>query len=257
MKETCTNLGQQQALSDELINEFFSKGFIILRGIFFPGEIEKIKQAFDVLYTVSQKLGGESQIYRGSQFVFEKSALHRVVWCGATQRYLLDIGEDHRILAPVATLLKSNKMEQLINQAHFKIPGEAISFPWHQDSQHRGFGTPDWEDVNEKGSYVQTVLAVDHMTPTNGPLSFIPFSCNQGHLGLDQEANIQKFVHEQDAVELHLSSGDLALFGPYTIHSSKINQDVGPRRILINGYAYPGANKKIYPGEGAGRLLFC
>ena len=27
------------------------------------------------------------------------------------------------------------------------------------------------------------------------------------------------------------------------------------RRVLINGYAYPGANGRIYPGEGAGRTL--
>jgi hypothetical protein len=25
--------------------------------------------------------------------------------------------------------------------------------------------------------------------------------------------------------------------------------------VLINGYAYPGANGRVYPGEGSGRVL--
>ena len=45
------------------------------------------------------------------------------------------------------------------------------------------------------------------------------------------------------------------VFGPYTFHASDPNVSEGPRRALINGYACPGANRRIYPGRGSGRLL--
>jgi hypothetical protein len=44
-------------------------------------------------------------------------------------------------------------------------------------------------------------------------------------------------------------------FGPYAIHGSTPNESAVPRRVLINGYAYPGANGRVYPGEGSGRTL--
>jgi hypothetical protein len=44
-------------------------------------------------------------------------------------------------------------------------------------------------------------------------------------------------------------------FGPYTAHASFENTSDRYRRILINGYAFPGANRRIYPGDGAGRRL--
>jgi len=39
------------------------------------------------------------------------------------------------------------------------------------------------------------------------------------------------------------------------VHGSGPNEGTTPRRVLINGYAHPGANHRVYPGEGAGRRL--
>jgi len=44
-------------------------------------------------------------------------------------------------------------------------------------------------------------------------------------------------------------------FGPYTAHMSKANTSDHYRRVLINGYATPGANHRVYPGAGLGRVL--
>jgi ectoine hydroxylase-related dioxygenase (phytanoyl-CoA dioxygenase family) len=44
-------------------------------------------------------------------------------------------------------------------------------------------------------------------------------------------------------------------FGPYTAHASFENTSDRYRRVLINGYASPGANHRTYPGDGAGRRL--
>jgi ectoine hydroxylase-related dioxygenase (phytanoyl-CoA dioxygenase family) len=51
------------------------------------------------------------------------------------------------------------------------------------------------------------------------------------------------------------SAGSVLFFGPYTAHASFENTSMTLRRVLINGYAYPGANHFKYPGEGSGRVL--
>ena len=41
--------------------------------------------------------------------------------------------------------------------------------------------------------------------------------------------------------------GDTLFFGPYAAHASFENTSAMYRRVLINGYAYPGANDLNYP----------
>ena len=52
-----------------------------------------------------------------------------------------------------------------------------------------------------------------------------------------------------------MRAGSVLVFGPYAIHRSLPNRSAVPRRVFINGYASPGANARVYPGEGAGRTL--
>jgi hypothetical protein len=59
----------------------------------------------------------------------------------------------------------------------------------------------------------------------------------------------------EDAVTITAQPGDTLFFGPYTAHASLENTSDRYRRVLINGYASPGANRRIYPGSGAGRSL--
>ena len=148
-------------------------------------------------------------------------------------------------------------MNQLINQAHFKIPGDNVAFPWHQDSENRGYGKPGWKDVNGRGSFVQQAIAIDDVTEENGPLKFIPGSCKLGHLGLLSRSKEERrtLFNPDDAVTGIMKAGSVALFNPYVIHGSEPNRSQKPRRVFINGYAYPGANSRTYLGRGAGRLL--
>jgi ectoine hydroxylase-related dioxygenase (phytanoyl-CoA dioxygenase family) len=53
-----------------------------------------------------------------------------------------------------------------------------------------------------------------------------------------------------------MQPGDVAFFSPYAIHGSQPNNSKGPRRVFINGFAYPGANQKKYPGQGSGRRVY-
>jgi ectoine hydroxylase-related dioxygenase (phytanoyl-CoA dioxygenase family) len=222
-----------------------------------------MRAAFERLREMACRLG-ESGMHRGSQFVLERGAgdrrdpavrIHRIVWCGAAEPLLSRYGMDPRLVAMAAQILGSNEMNQLINQAHFKEPGDGVEFPWHQDSTHRRFGQESWRDVNGRGSYVQTITAIDAMTEDNGPLHLIPGSCRLGHVVPDADGRLPAALDEGSAVAATMEEGSVLLFGPYTFHSSPPNRSARPRRVFINGFAYPGANSRTYPGEGAGRLV--
>lgn len=250
-------------LSKEQVEAFFEVGFVVQPNVFSPAEIEKIRAAFVRLQEIANTLSEEC-MHKGAQFVVERTCaereaprvrIHRVVWCGAAEPILSRYGMDRRLLEMAAQLLGSAEMNQLINQAHFKLPGDGVEFPWHQDSTHRRFGGDGWRDVNERGSYVQTVTAIDTVTHDNGPLEFIPGSCRLGHLPLTPDGLLPPNLDARAAVPATMEAGSVLLFGPYSFHSSRPNASKGPRRVFINGFAYPGANTRVYPGEGAGRLV--
>ena len=258
--------------------DFYQVGFFILPHIFQADEINEIKVsfqslqavAFDLAYKQRKNLDSVKEkviMHQGSQFVLGQVkqgpsagqlTIRRVSWCGAAELTLSEYGKDPRLLSIASQLLGSKEMQQLINQAHFKLPGDEVTFEWHQDSTHRGFGSKYWKDVNSQGSYVQTLTAIDDITMDNGPICFIPNTVEFGHLDLSNklDKHLQSGLFRlQDAVPVAMKSGSVAVFHPYSVHGSQANRSAEPRRTFINGYAYPGANSRQYVGEGAGRIV--
>ena len=154
-------------------------------------------------------------------------------------------------------ILGSSELMQLINQVHYKFPGDEVQFEWHQDSRHRRYGTHEWTDVNGLGSFVETITAIDAMTLDNGPIRVIPGSHLSGHLpvGSDGKTLPSSSIDCDSAIPALLNPGDVLLLGPYTIHGSAPNHSRTSRRIFLNGFAMPGANKREYPWLGKGRLI--
>ena len=258
---------RDSALSLEELQRYFEVGWIVRPALFDSDEITRMRACFDELETIAGDLT-ESGLHRGAHFVLGekdgRQVIQRVVWAGGCQRYLLTIGSDPRLTGPCAQLLRSDAMDHLLNQAHFKRPRDGVVFDWHQDIQHRDKGNGTWTDVNGSGSFVQTVIVLDEMTPDSGPLVFISGSSKWGRLDLDQRPGNNppqakgrgaQFREDDAAVTIAAQPGDTLFFGPYTIHASSENTSDRYRRILINGYASPGANRRVYPGDGAGRRL--
>lgn len=249
-------------LSPSQVDAFFETGFTVARGVFDADEVATILQAFRRLESRARQLGSTT-MHEGSQFVVDAEddhlSIQRVVWCGGAEGVLSEIGRDPRLVAKACQLLEAAAVEQLINQAHFKFPGDRVEFEWHQDSKHRRYGTDLWTDVNGWGSFVETATAVDPMTSENGPLQFIPGSNNLGHIPPDPETGLlpERCFDPTDAVTLTLEPGDVALFGPFVIHGSGPNESDQPRRLFLNGFAHPDANHRQYPGVDAGRRLPC
>ena len=242
-------------MKDDALQEFFDEGFYVARGLFRPDEVAQMRAAFQRLFEIAMDFDQTTE-HAGAQFVIrEPGVVSRIVWAGGADPVLLDFGADPRLVDTACRLLDSDRVEQIINQAHYKMPGDNVAFRWHQDSENRGYGTSDWQDVNRKGSFVQTAIAVDAMTPENGPLQFVSRSHLKGHLGLDQLEDPATRIDPSQLITVELLPGDTAFFHPYAIHGSLPNHSQAPRRLFINGYAYPGANKRRYPGREAGRML--
>jgi len=257
-------------LSPQQSNEFFEQGWTIVPGLFSAAEVQRARCAFERLHATAQQLRS-TQNHAGAYFVLAappagEVVVKRIVWAGGAEPELLAIAADARLLEPALALLGSEHCEQLLCQAHFKMPHDGVSFDWHQDVQHRDKGPGTWRDLNGRGSFVQTILLVDDMTAANGPLKFIPRGAVHGDP--DQRLSAGAFDYgtpmaekpslpfdEAQAVTVIGEAGAVLFFGPYSIHGSTVNESEVPRRILINGYAYPGANGRVYPGEGSGRTL--
>lgn len=248
---------------DPLLQAFQLNGFVVVHDVFTTDEVERMREAFDRLEARARGLR-ETTIVDGSQFVVEADAdasdedvrIHRVVWCGATEPILAQFGRDARLLELASLLLGGREFDHLINQAHFKFPGDGVDFDWHQDSRHRRYGTDLWTDVDGHGSFVELVTTIDAMTPDNGPLRFIPGSQRLGHLPCGTRNDLPAGSFDPDrAVAVTAPPGAVVAFGPFVIHGSEPNEGDAPRRSFLNGFSLPGANHRIYPGEGAGRRV--
>jgi len=244
-------------LTQKQILEFEKNGYLTINDVFTEEEVGDMKDSTERLQEIANSLEG-TEMYHGSRFVVSNNELgkqiERVVWAGAVEPVLLKYGQDKRLTSITSKILGSDEIYHIINQIHFKLPHDGVSYEFHQDSQNRQYGTDDWEDVNSKGSFLQIVTAIDESTMHNGPLHVIPESHNLGHLDIPKYEMEErgKLFRFKDAKPVLLKPGSIAIFGPYVIHGSQPNESEKPRRIFINGFSYPGANKYEYPGCGIG-----
>jgi hypothetical protein len=245
------------------LHAYHRDGFLLIPSVFTPSEISTIHSAFLRLNERSQSLTQDATI-ETSRFVVRPApetseyamATHRVVWAGGAEPVLDRFGHDSRLLRFASSILETETIVQLINQAHFKYPGDGVAFPWHQDSKHRRQGTDRFRDLNGKGSFVETITAIDPMTLDNGPLEVLVGSHIAGHLGDGDgyAAQLPELLKQYESKTIVMDAGDVLLVSPFTTHRSLPNMGSTSRFAYLNGFALPGANRRIYPGCGLGRF---
>lgn len=245
-------------VSDAERARFLEEGVLVVRDAFGAGELEVLREAFEGLFARGARLDETADV-DGARFVMAptasggRPAIQRVVWAGAAEPDLAAVGADPRLVDRACDLLGVDEVDQLINQAHIKRPHDGVCFPPHQDAWNRRHGTELWRDEVGDGSYVQCVLTVDDMREDNGPLTYVPGSHREGPiLGEDREDRVAELCARTPLVPLVVPAGALIFFGPFLIHGSAPNVGETSRRILVDGYARPGVNRRRYPGAGLG-----
>lgn len=236
---------------------FERDGYLIRTAVFSQTEVAQLAAAFERLTRRADQIEVTTKV-DGATFVLAPTGVgsaprvQRVVWCGSAEPELLRPALDPRVLGPALDLLEAGSADQLVNQAHFKLPGDGVAFPLHQDAWNRRFGTALWRDRTPKG-YIQTLLTIDEMRTDNGPLVVIPGSHRHGALiGLDRQAKVETIAAQTPPQPILAPTGSLVFFGPCVVHGSAPNEGSKPRRVLVNGYARPGVNRRQYPGAGLG-----
>jgi ectoine hydroxylase-related dioxygenase (phytanoyl-CoA dioxygenase family) len=240
-------------MSDDVREQLDRQGFAVVRQLLTPQEIAGISAAFDRLVATARTLAGTADV-GSARFVVDANPfrLHRVAWCGGAEAELARLGGDPRFVGLATSALGADPVVQLIQQAHFKLPGDGVAFAWHQDGSNRRYGTDQWHDVDGRGSFVQIALAVDPQGAENGGLCVVPGSHRLGFVADPRTGELPPDVDVSRAIDPRLAPGDALVFGPFLVHGSAPNQSVGPRRLFLQGYALPGANRRIYPGSGIG-----
>ena len=241
------------------VAKFFEQGYLIVPGFFDRVSVAKVRTCFERLEQLAERLGTTQEL-DGCLFVLEQQKcrplrIERIVWCGAVEPELIEVSRTPRLLQAMAQLLGTREIDQLINQAHIKRPGDGVGFPFHQDSYHRRYGTPLFSDVNGRGSFIQSLVAIDPMRPANGGLWVVPGSQRLGHITSENGELPPHSFDPQQALPVLLEAGDLLLLAPFTIHGSSPNEGSLPRRVFINGFCCAGANRRMYPGAGTGQRL--
>jgi ectoine hydroxylase-related dioxygenase (phytanoyl-CoA dioxygenase family) len=250
-------------LSQKQIESFFNEGFLIIPDCFNKAEIEVLANKANILKIEAEELAQHScgkVMNRGTQFIVDKIEdivqISRIVWAGAAEPELLSISRQDKLLCPISQILGSKEADQLINQLHYKLPHDGVNFFWHQDVHNRRNFDPEWQDINGKGSFVQSIIAIDPMTIENGAIFMIPQSMKYGEIPYENFQNrLATILTSDKIIPLLLNPGDVVLMHPYLIHGSFPNESEESRTILINGFAYPGANTKAYPGVGSAERI--
>ena len=229
------------------LEQYRRDGYTIVRRFFDADEIAEIAAATDQLYAEGVDHGRSfrhGNLFYNVASVANADPLVRMVqWPSYHQPVLNRVRLDRRFAELLESLIGTD-LKQIINQVHWKAPGALGEFAWHQDSKSR---RPARAFRNLATAYVQTGLAIDPHGPAAGGLRFIPGShlrgdlhmdCARHSLGVSMSADGLRTVGlcEDDAIELELEPGDLALWSPYLVHGSGKNRSTHKRRFYINGY---------------------
>jgi ectoine hydroxylase-related dioxygenase (phytanoyl-CoA dioxygenase family) len=235
------------AYESDHVAHYRREGYAILRNVFSKEEIRDIGAAADEIHAEAVRHG---RSFRHGNLFYNVGAgaggspeVRMVQWPSYHQPVLNSVRIDPRMAALLEPLLGGD-LKQIINQIHWKEPGGRAEFAWHQDSQFR---EPAHAYRNLGDSYVQTGLAIDPQTPEAGCMRFIPRSHVDGDLKLDTPKEVLGVAMDddvlrsaglspEDAVEVVLEPGDLALWSPFTVHGSGVNRSDHRRRLYVNGY---------------------
>lgn len=235
-------------MSTDYINDYKTRGYAIIRGLFGPDDIRMLADAFDQVYA---KALDHPKSWRNKNVFFRiarDAGLGRIVRFAQWPSYFDDtlnaFRTDRRMFEILSPMIGGD-IKQIINQMHWKPPGAAMTdFAYHQDIRFRrpreAYRRPDL-------SYVQTGIAVDPHTVESGAMTVYPGSHKLGELPIHYGEAVARRERRADdlaalgldpdaVVTLTLEPGDVAMWHPYLLHGSGPNRSGRDRRLYINGY---------------------
>jgi phytanoyl-CoA hydroxylase len=219
-------------LTDADVGHFDDDGYLAVRHLFAPDEVEDILDA----------LGRVLEDPRDATVEYESWAMERVaaaagaermdlvrklMWFASSHDQLRRVAADGRILTAVRKLTRVDDLTMFQDMALLKPPGGGREKPWHQDNAYFNYepGTP----------IVGVWIALDDATAENGCMHVLPGSHREGPKIHHQRRDWQLCDTDVDTgrdTVVPLPPGGALFFHGLIHHGTPANHTVTRRRAV-------------------------
>jgi len=224
-------------LNQEQIDQFHRDGFLVVRGMYSPEEMEEISRWTDevasspekpghyMMYFEASKKDGSRIISRIEDFVSFHEGFAKLI----TRRRMAQAVSD--LFGEPAVLFK--------DKINFKLPG-GDGFKEHQDVQ------AGWDDYAKL--HITAMIAIDETNAENGSVEMIPGMHKKGLLGKMWAPLTDEDTAHAAYQPVHCKPGDAVFFDSYAPHRSLPNKTDQSRRVLYITFnaASEGDHRKQY-----------
>ncbi len=270
--------------------DFFDQnGYLIIKHLYTKEDVEKMVEIANRLKEIALRMANNlpednptiieaknnhksfHNCYKGTKFVFKYPpnkavpSIARIIWAGAIEPDLLNYSQDSKLTISVSQILKNPYANHLASQVHYKIPGDGVNFPIHQDIRGiKKLNNNIWPNVDARGGTVTCIIAIDAMTNDNGPIIVVPKSHKYGLLDLasqdEASTNEVKLIKHRfdpvaDVLTITMEPGDVLFMHGHLLHYSNANNFSNERKVLLNEFSFPGLMQHLVPGQGSGKLI--
>lgn len=222
-------------LTQDQIDEYKRDGYLAVREVFTPAEVQELKDVTDEFVDRSRDVSEHTDVFDIDLRAGHSSEtpklrriknphMHHPVYDRAMRNpNLLDILEQ----------LIGHDIRHHHTKLNNKAPGGGAQVEWHTDW---GFYPATNDDIIEVG------VAIDPMTEENGCLMVVPGSHKSPAYDHHENGVFVGAVQISDvdmgaAGKIFLNEGDISLHHVGALHGSAPNLSPNPRRLLLQGYA--------------------
>jgi phytanoyl-CoA hydroxylase len=225
---------QQKVLSTEQLNQFRLNGHLTVEDVLSAEEVEALGTHADLIasgaatHIPEESLQLEPTFREGTTSVADRVMATRKLFNLAVYDDLLwGHATNPKVVAIISDLLGTQDIKMYGDQMFMKSPEVGTAQPWHQDSA-------SWRDIFPM-DLVTAWTAIDHATPENGCLNFVPGTHRWGMVSGERLKHFEDDLGSAQwpAVPTPLRPGSISFHHSLTIHASSANTSAKRRR----GYA--------------------
>jgi ectoine hydroxylase-related dioxygenase (phytanoyl-CoA dioxygenase family) len=210
-------------LTQQQIDEFNKKGFVLLHGAFTGDDMEQVLQWTSDVERLPEVSGKQWVFHEKSRIDPDSDLISRIEYISP---FHAGFAELSTILAKTASQVMGDEAILFKEKINFKMPG-GDGFKPHQDSQ------AGWQDYADY--FVTIMVCIDEATIENGCLQMVAGYQNRG-LYREWEPLSEQDMADMDFIYCPTRPGDIVLFDCYTPHASDPNMSNHTRRLYFATY---------------------
>ena len=226
---------RSEVITDQEASFFHDNGYLILRNVLSPQELERLRAAMDDLVRIGVEQKGDADYLYGTGHKSGGKVLRRI-------EYVVDKRDECKILLGNPFILRS--VEKLMgadliptwDSMVLKLPGEGIIVPWHRDA--------GLEQVGDK-----PIFNVDFYLDAadeNTAVWTIPGSHKWSDERAKEYAGRPGFMTE-GAVPALMRPGDVMFHNILVVHGSPANSSDNLRRVIYYEFRTAHVEEEIGP----------